>query len=111
MSEGKGGAVASLLRCGFGRCVGFLGRVTRAILGALGLYVAVDELDHAHRAAIPVAETRLQNPGVAAGAIRVTRPDHGKQLLNRADVADFRDRLAARVKAALLAERDQALDD
>src|SRR5450759_5836444 len=78
---------------------------------ALGLDVAVDELDHRLRGAIAVTEASLEHAGIAALAVLVARADHVEQFLDHGDVAHFRDRLAARGKAALLGQRDQFFHD
>src|SRR5262245_13909255 len=89
-----------------------LGRlVTREIVLALGVDVAVDQLDHGTRSRIAVPEPGLQHAGIAAVAVLVARADHLEELLDGVDVAHFRDRLPASVEIAALAERNQLLDD
>src|ERR1019366_5625714 len=78
---------------------------------ALGLDVAVDELDHRLRGAVAVTEASLEHAGIAALAVLVARADHVEQFLDHGDVAHFRDRLAARGKAALLGQRDHFFHD
>src|SRR5947209_20539551 len=60
---------------------------------ALGVDVAVDELDHAHRRRVAVAEAGLEHARIAAIALLVARADDGEELLDHVDVADFGDRL------------------
>src|SRR5262249_35106740 len=78
---------------------------------ALGLDVAIDELDHRDRRGIAVAEARLANTGVAAVAVLVAGAERLEQLLDHRDVAHLGDRLTAGVEVAALAERHQFLDD
>src|SRR5580698_3392057 len=78
---------------------------------ALGFDVAIDELDHRNRRGIAVAEAGLHDAGIAAIAVLVARADHLEQFLDHGEVAHLRDRLAARMQVAALAERDQLLDD
>src|SRR5215472_15835880 len=78
---------------------------------ALGIDVAIDELDHRERRAVAIAEARLHDAGIAAVALLVARADHVEQLLDHRDVADLGDRLAPCVQVAALAEGDQLLDD
>src|ERR1700751_1964556 len=86
-------------------------RLDRPGILALGIDVAVDELDHRHRGVVAVAEARLDDAGVAALSVLVAGGEHIEQLLDLVGVAHFADRLAARGKPALLAERNQLLDD
>ena len=83
----------------------------RARILALGLDVAVDELDHADRRRIAVAEAGLEDAGIAALALRVARAEHVEELLDDRLVLELRDRLAAGMQVAALAERHQLLDD
>src|SRR6478736_9650137 len=83
----------------------------RAGIQPLGGLVAVDELDDADGGVITVAEASLENTRVAALAVLVARAEHIEQFLDHGDVADLRDRLAAGVQVAALAERNQLLDD
>src|SRR5580693_10647124 len=78
---------------------------------ALGLDVAIDELDHSDWRGIAIAEAGLHDAGIAAVAVLVARTDHLEQLLDHGEVAHLRDRLAARMQVAALAERDELLDD
>mgnify|MGYP007112926935 CR=1 FL=1 len=73
--------------------------------------VAIDELDHSHRRVIAVAEAGLDDAGVAALTILVTRGENVEQFLDLIEVAQFADRLTAQRQSALLAERDELLDD
>src|SRR5262245_57339895 len=93
------------LRLGFGL------RLHRSGILPFRLDVAVDELDDRDRSGIAVAEAGLEHAGVAAVAVLVAGTKHLEQLLDHGDVAHLRDRLAARVQVAALAERDQFLDD
>src|SRR5271157_102418 len=77
---------------------------------ALGLDVAVDELDHRYRRVVAGAEARLHDAGVAAVAALVARAEDVDQLLDEVGVAQPRDRDAAGVQVAALAERHQLLD-
>src|SRR4051794_2644400 len=56
-----------------------------------------------------MAEARLEDTGVAALAVLVAGAQHVEQLLDHGDVADLRDRLAAGVQVAALAQRDELL--
>src|ERR1700751_1877985 len=93
------------------RRFGFFLLLHRAGVLALGIDVAIDELDHGHRGIVAVAEAGLDDAGVAALAVLVAGRQHIEQLLDLVDVAHLRDGLTAQGKAALLAERDQLLDD
>src|SRR6185437_2661939 len=86
-------------------------RLHRTGILALGVDVAVDKLDHRARRVVAVAEARLHDAGVTAVPLLVARRQHLEELLDLRDVADFGDRLAAGGKIALLAERDELLDD
>src|SRR6202048_2313231 len=92
------------------RRLGFL-FLHRAGVLALGVDVAVDEFDHGHRGVVAVAEAGLDDAGVAALAVLVAGRPRVEQLANLILVAHFGDRLAAHRKTALLAERDELLDD
>src|SRR5215813_9096578 len=78
---------------------------------ALGVDIAVDELDHRHRRVVAIAEAGLDDAGIAALAVLVAGRQRVEQLLGHLDVAHLTDRLTAHRKAALLAERDQLLHD
>jgi hypothetical protein len=82
-----------------------------AVLGALGVDIAIDEFDNGHRRTVAGAETGLHDADVAAIAGGVTGRDGVEQLANLVLVADLRDRLAARMQIAALAERDELFDD
>src|SRR5947209_19807680 len=73
--------------------------------------IAVDEFDDTERRVVAVTEARLQDAGIAAVALFVARPEHVEELFDQRDIAHLRDRLAARMQVAALAERDQLLDD
>ncbi len=81
----------------------------RAGIQPLRIDVAIDEFDHRNRRGIAVAEAGLHHAGIAAVALLVARADHVKELLDHGEVAHLRDRLAAGMQAAALAERDQLL--
>src|SRR5215208_7069351 len=83
----------------------------RAGIQALGIDVAVNELDHGHRRVVAVAEAGLDDPGVAALAVLVAGRQYVEQLADLVLVAHLGDRLAAHRQPALLAEGDQLLDD
>src|SRR5215813_10050556 len=78
---------------------------------ALGVDIAVDELDHCHRRVVAIAEAGLDDAGIATLAVLVAGRQRVEQLLGHLDVAHLTDRLTAHRKAALLAERDQLLHD
>src|SRR5438067_13701562 len=92
------------------RCLGCL-FLHRAGIEALGIDVAVDEFDHGHRGVVAVAEAGLDDAGIAALAVLVAGSQHVEQFSDLVLVAHFGDRLAAQGETALLAERDQLLDD
>src|SRR6266568_5781836 len=79
----------------------------RAGIQALGIDVAVDELDHGHRRVVAVAEAGLDDAGVAALAVLVAGRQYVEQLPDLVLVAHLGDRLAAHGEPALLAEGDQ----
>src|ERR1700759_4618018 len=83
----------------------------RAGILALGIDVAIDELDHRHRGVVAVAEAGLDDSGVTAVTVRITLRQHVEQLLDLIDIADFGDGLAAHGEPALLAERHELFDD
>src|SRR6266545_5158770 len=83
----------------------------RAGILALGIDVAVDELDHGHRGVVAVAEAGLDDAGVAALAVLVAGRQYVEQLPDLVLVAHLGDRLAAHGEPTLLAEGDQLLDD
>src|SRR5262249_2648461 len=101
--------VSSCRRRRFG--LGFVPRLHRSGILPLRLDVAVDELDDCDRGGIAVAEAGLEHAGIAAAAVLVAGREHLEQLLHHGHVAHLRDRLAARVQIAALAECDQFLDD
>src|SRR5579863_8803914 len=78
---------------------------------ALGIDIAVDELDDRHRRVVAIAEAGLDDAGVTAVAVLVAGSENFEQLLGLVDIAHLRDRLAAQRKSALLAERDELLHD
>ena len=98
---------------GHAAAVFVLGRLLlhRPGIEALGGLVAIDELDHRHRRVVAVAEAGLEHAGIAAVALLVAGAQHVEQLLDHGDVAHLRDRLAAGVQVAALAERDELLHD
>src|SRR3546814_4099555 len=77
---------------------------------ALGRNVAVDELDDRHRRRIRRADAGLDDAGIAALAIGVTRAEHVEQLGELRVVEQAGVRKAAVGEAALLGERDQLFD-
>jgi hypothetical protein len=83
----------------------------RSGIHALRVLVAVDEFDHRARGGIAVAEPGLEHAGVAAVALLVAGREHLEELLDHGDIAQFPDRLPARMQAAALAERNQLFDD
>src|SRR3954453_16786636 len=87
------------------------GGMPREVLAALGVLIAIDELDHADRRGIAVAIAGLHHPRITTIAVLVAGPDDLQELLPHRDVADLRDRLAPGVQVAALAERYQLLDD
>src|SRR3546814_417956 len=87
---------------------GFLGR---AGVLALGCGIAVDQLDDRHRRHVAVAEAGLQHPAVAAVALLVAAGQFVEQLGRDLRVAQHRERLAAGVQVAALAEGDETVDD
>src|SRR5262245_23252934 len=91
--------------------LGFGLRLHRSGILPFRLDVAVDELDDRDRSGIAVAEAGLEHAGIAAAAVLVAGGEHLEQFLDHGHVAHLRDRLAARVQVATLAERDQFLDD
>src|SRR5581483_7728786 len=93
------------------RRLGFRLLLRRPGVLAFGVDVAIDELDHRHRCVVAIAETGLDDAGVAAVAVLVAGRQHVEQLLDLIEVAHLADRLAAHRQPALLAERDQLLDD
>ncbi len=94
-----------------GFLLGWRLRLDRAGILALGLFVAVDELDHRHRRVVAVAEAGLDDAQVTAVAILVARRQHIEELLGLLDVAQLADRLAAQGEAAALTEGHELLDD
>src|SRR5580704_4651282 len=116
-ADTKKGAARPLLvvrsRPGKSRRRGRLGvrRLHRSGILALGLDVAIDELDHRDRRVVAVAEARLHDAQIAAVTLLVAWADDLEQLLDHRDVADLGDRLAPRMQVAALAERDQLFDD
>src|SRR5215469_16584746 len=99
-------SASSRRRGGF--LLGLLG--LRPGIEALGGLVAIHELDHGDRCGITIAEAGLEHAGIAAVALLVAGAEHLEELLDHGDVADLRDRLAARMQVAALAERDELLD-
>src|ERR1700727_3728309 len=77
---------------------------------ALGLNVAIDELDHRHGGIVAGAEPRLHDPRIAAIPILVARTQHVDQLLDQIGVAQARNREPTRVQVAALAKRYQLFD-
>ena len=63
------------------RCFGFVvAALNRAAVEALGVDVAVDELDHRQRGVVAVAEAGLQDADIAALTVLVARAEDGEQL-------------------------------
>src|SRR5205085_1590603 len=70
-----------------------------------------DELQQDHLAGVRAPRAELQDPGVAASALRIARRDLLKQLVHRELVlAQGREGLAPRVQITPLGQRDQLLD-
>jgi hypothetical protein len=80
-------------------------------LAPLGVDIAINEFDNGHRGVVAGAETGLHDADVAAVTGGITRSDGVEQLANGIIVADLRDRLAAGMQIAALAERDELFDD
>src|SRR6185437_3621442 len=80
-------------------------------IDALGIRIAVDQLDDRHRRVVAVAEPRLENAGIAAGALGVALGQRGQHLVSDLGVLKVGDQAAARREAAALAGGDEALDD
>src|SRR6516162_355401 len=91
--------------------LGFGLRLHRSGVLPFRLHVAIDEFDDRDGGGIAIAEAGLEDAGIAAVAVLVAGTEHLEQFLDHGDVAHLRDRLAARVQVATLAERDQFLDD
>src|SRR3954469_4323310 len=87
------------------------GGMPREVLAALGVLIAIDELDHADRGGIAVAIAGLQHARITAITILVAWSDDLEELLHHRDVADLPDRLPPCVQVAALAKRDQLLND
>src|SRR6185436_16634259 len=92
------------------RCFRFL-FLHRARIQALGIDIAVDELDHGHRRVVAVAEAGLDDAGVTALAVLVAGRQRVEQLADLILVAHLADRLAAHGQPALLAEGNKLFDD
>src|SRR5689334_5801406 len=88
-----------------------LGDLHRARILARGRGVAIDEPHHRNRGAVAVAVTGLEDAQRPALAVLVARPDDAEELTHLVLVADLRDRLAAGVQIAALAQRHELLDD
>src|SRR3954451_20962933 len=70
-----------------------------------------DELEEDHLARVRATRTELQDPRVAAGTLRVARPDLLEEAVHDELVlAERSRRLPARVLITALCERDQLLD-
>src|SRR5216683_2821463 len=87
------------------------GSLDRAGIEALGVGIAVDQLDHGHRRGVAVAEASLEYAGVAAAALLVALGESGEDLLDQLRVLQRRDRLPACMQAAALAQGHKLLDD
>src|SRR5690606_28343323 len=83
----------------------------RARILALGLGIAVDQLDHRHLGRIAVAEPGLDDPAIAAGPLLVALCEGREELLGDRGILKRRQGLAPRVKPAALPERDEPLHD
>src|SRR6185295_8608209 len=79
-----------------------LGRRRRAGILALGVGVAIDQLDHRHRRLVAIAEARLEHAGIAAGARGIALGQRAEQLGRQLGVAQHRQRLAAGMQVAAL---------
>src|SRR5438477_4717958 len=98
-------------RSGGGALARFLARLHRRPgIKALGIHVAIDEFDHRARCRVAMAETRLENPRIAAIALGIALGQHIEELLDLGLIADLGDRLATCREIALLAERYHLLD-
>src|SRR5688572_22723817 len=78
----------------------------RAAVLALGVEVAVDQLDDAHRRGVAGAQAGLDDTGIAAVAVGVALRQHVEQLDQLGVVEQPRMGEAAIGEAALLGERD-----
>src|SRR6185312_4404192 len=88
----------------------FLARLDRTRILALGLGIAIDQLDHRHRRGIAMAEACLVDAAIAAGALAVALGERGHHLVGDLLVLQRRDQAAARGEAAMLAHGDEALN-
>ena len=77
---------------------------------ALGVEVAIDQFDERHRRVVAIAETGLDNAGVAAGPISIALGQCRQQLSASFSSPNWRSP-PPRMQPAALAERDQPLDD
>ena len=109
----NGGSKAAVRRswvlpvlCRGGLGVLFLARLVGdgAAVEALGVDVAVDELDHGDRGVVAVAEAGLEDADIAALAVLVARAEDGEELSDLGLVADLADRLTAGMEIATLAD-------
>src|ERR1700737_3644966 len=83
----------------------------RSGIEALGIDVAVDDLDHGHWRVVAVAEAGLDNAGIAALPVLVAGSKNIEQFPGLIEVAHLADRLPAHGETALLAERHQLFHD
>src|SRR5947209_19002851 len=84
----------------------FLARLDRAGILALGVGVAVDQLDDRHCRVITVAEPGLQDPGVSARPRGIALGQRRQQLVRETGLLQFCDRLPAAMPPAALSERE-----
>src|ERR1700677_3207595 len=107
--EGRNTADAASLRGGgsrlFGACLDGPGIL------ALGLDVAIDQLDDCTRRRIAVKEAGLHHAGIAAVALLVARAEHLEELLDHRQIAHLRERVAAGMHVAALARRPAVRPD
>src|SRR5690606_37840539 len=96
-----GGAIGAPLRL-----LLLAGSDAGSVVLALGIRIAIDELDDGSRCAVAETESRLQHAGISASSILVTGTEHIEQLLGHLFIAEPRRRKPARVEIAALCERD-----
>src|SRR5262249_60470793 len=69
------------------------------------------QLNPRHGGGVAEAEAGLKAAEVTAAALGIARPKRGEELVRHIWIAQEADRLAAGMQAALLAERDEFLDN
>src|SRR5690349_3664359 len=87
--------------CRFGL---FLADLHRDGVEALGIDVAIDELDHGDSGVVAVAIAGLEDAEVATVPLLVARADGLEELAHLVLIAHLRDGLAASVEIAALAQ-------